>query len=155
MIPDRILGIRFLLDVTDRRSAQRKSWIIHPRLQAFAKYPIHIFKNLVVFLCADHHIKVRDTLEQLLSARLRHTTHEAVDHVGALLPLLTHDPHFPQRLLLRLITHGAGVDQHRVRILLGLRQRVAALGEHPRHLLGVALVHLATVGLEINFRHQW
>ena len=154
VVADRVLGIRFLRDVADGTPAQRKRRIVHPRLHAAFQDAVHVFENLVVFLRADDEIEVRDALEKLLPAGLRHAAHEAIDHVRALLPLRTHDAHFPERLLLRLVAHRAGIDQDRVGVLFRRRQGVAALGEHPRHLLGVALVHLAAAGLEINFRHQ-
>ena len=154
VVADRVLGIRFLRDVADGCAAERKCRIVHARLHAAFQDAVHVFKDLVVFLRADDDIEVRDALEKLLPAGLRHAAHEAIDHVRPLLPLGAHDAHFPQGLLLRLVAHRAGVDQDRVGILFRRRQGVAALGEHPRHLLGVALVHLAAVGLEINFRHQ-
>ncbi len=153
VVADGVLGILFLCDVANGFTSHRKSGIVHARLHAAFQNFIHILENLVIFLSSDNDIQMRDAVEKLLPARLRHAAHEAINDMRALPPLLAENAHFPKRLLLRLIPYGAGVDQDRVRIEFGRRERVAAFGEHARHLLGVALIHLAAVGFEINSGH--
>ncbi len=59
-----------------------------------------------------------------------------------------------EHFLLRLLAHGARVEQQQVglfRILGGLV--AAAITQYVRHPGGVVLVHLAAEGLEVNARH--
>jgi hypothetical protein len=56
--------------------------------------------------------------------------------------------------LLRQIADAACIKQDHVGLFLFDRDDVAALEEHLSHLLRVALVHLATVGLDVNPSHS-
>ena len=109
--------------------------------------------HAMVFLGADDEIDLR-LGNEFRSPALRHAAHEAGHQRRAASTVAAHHAHLAQRLLLGLIAHAAGVDQHHVRVGFGARHGEAFFNEHLRHLLGVALVHLAAVGLDVNAGHE-
>ena len=94
-----------------------------------------------------------DAPHQLRPAALRHAAEKAEDHLGPRLAQAAHHAHFADRLLLRHVAHGAGVQQHHVGVVLAPGHLVAAGDEHPGDLLGVALIHLAAVGFDEDPGH--
>ena len=105
------------------------------------------------FLCTDDEIDMREVAHQFRATALRHAAEEAEDHLGFSLPETGEHSHFPERLLLRHVAHAACIDEHHIRALLVVRQLIAADDKIARDLPGVALVHLAAIGLEKYFRH--
>jgi len=106
------------------------------------------------FLRAEDQIHVRQPVNQFLSAALRHAPHKTEDDVGAVPADIRGEVfHFPERLLFRQIAHAARIEQNHIRPDLGKREGIT-LGHKPRgDGFAVALVHLATVGLDVNTRH--
>jgi len=87
-------------------------------------------------------------------ARLRHAAEESKDHLRLVRAQPAHQPHLSERLLLREIAHTARVEQDDVRLSFTGRQFIPARYEVARDLFGVALVHLATISLDEEFRHR-
>ena len=98
---------------TSQTDPPRSEWvgIVHAGFEALLEDGVHIFENLVVFLRADDHVEAGHGLEKLLAAGLRHAAHEAIDDVFPVASGMHHAAHFPERLLLRLVAHRAGVDE--------------------------------------------
>src|SRR5229473_2735933 len=94
-----------------------------------------------------HEVDVRSPLEEPLLLLLRH----AAGHPDARAPLGLHHPVAAQRgveLVLGLLADGAGVEEHQVRALGGLRREPAGPEEGLAHAGGVVLVHLAAEGVD-------
>ena len=153
VVADGVLRAFLLGRVAHAGTAQRVGGIIHAGFQPPLEDGVHILENLVVFLRADDDIQIRQGFEKLLAARLRHAAHEAVNDVFPVAALVDQVAHLAERLLLRLIPNGASVDEHGVGLVFVSGDRVAAFGEHFSDLFGVALVHLAAVGFDVNFGH--
>jgi hypothetical protein len=153
VIANGILRTRFFFHVANAFAGKRELQLVHPPVQAPLEDRVHVVENLVILLGANDHVEVRDPLEQLRPAALRHAAHEAENHVRLVPPVAAHAAHLAERLLLGLIAHRAGIHEDRVGIGLVAGDGVAALGEHLRDLFGVALVHLATVGADKNLGH--
>ena len=106
------------------------------------------------FLRADHEIHVRQPVDQLSPAALRHAAHEAQHRLAVLRAQLRGDVvHFSKRLLLGGIAHAACIQQDNIRPQRISRHTVALGHQLCRNSLGVALVHLATVGFDEYTRH--
>jgi hypothetical protein len=105
------------------------------------------------FLGANHKIEVRDLFQQLRPPRLRHAAEKPKN--GSRLPLrhAAEHSHLAERLLLGHVTHAAGIEQNNIGLRLATDPLVAAGNERMRDLLGVALVHLAAISLDEEFRH--
>ena len=89
-------------------------------------------------------------VQQLRPQSLRHTAGDT-DHTSLLHRSLefTQPPDHP---LLRVITNGAGVEQDHIRIVRRIDRAVAFCRQFAEHELGVAHVHLTTVGLDVDRR---
>ena len=149
VVADRVLGILLLFDVDDG-GAQ----VVHLRLFLRPHQLDAVIDDAVVFLGADDEVEMGHFLEELFASALRHAAHHSEDEIRLRLPMLAELAHVAEGLLLGLVSHRAGIQQHHIG-LIGLgRDREATLDEHLRDLLGVALVHLATKGSEIDFRHR-
>ena len=97
-----------------------------------------------------HEIDLRQPPEDLLTLGLRHAPENAQHEVG-LLPLeRLHEPHLAERPFLSVRPHRAGVEQDHVGLFFPLDEAVPLRRQHPEDLLGIPLVHLATVRLEVN-----
>lgn len=70
-----------------------------------------------------------------------------------LFPVAAHVAHFSEGLLFGLVADGAGVDKDGIGLRFVAGDGVAAFTEHLRDLFGVALVHLATVGADVDLGH--
>jgi len=91
-----------------------------------------------------------------VAAALRHASHEPQDDIGTIGPNIRGDSrHFAERLLFSHITDTARIEKDNVRGGFGGGEPVAFGDELSRDLLGVALVHLATVGFDVNARHEF
>src|SRR5216683_965329 len=106
------------------------------------------------FLRADHQIKVRQSVEQTVAARLRHAAKKTEDNFRPPLREMTEHSHFPERLLLRHVPHAAGVQENDVSLAFGRGAFITAHEQRMRDLLRVALVHLTTVSFNEKFRHR-
>ncbi len=105
-------------------------------------------------LRANHQVHVRQPVNQLLPAGLGHAAHEAKHHVGpAPAGFGNHVFHLPQCFLFGRIPHAAGVEQNHVGGGLGRSEGVALRDELGGDGFAVPLIHLASVGLDINARH--
>src|SRR6266513_3895802 len=105
------------------------------------------------FLGANHKIEVRDLFQQLLPPRLRHAAEKPKNGFRPPLPHAAEHSHLAKRLLLGHVAHAAGIEQNNIGLRLATDALVAAGDERMRDLLGIALVHLATVGLNEKFWH--
>jgi hypothetical protein len=86
---------------------------------------------------------------------LGHAAHEAEHDVGTVLPDIGGEGrHFADGFALGHVAHRAGVEQDDIRPVFRGRERVALGHELCGHGLAVALVHLATVGLDVNAGHS-
>ena len=56
-------------------------------------------------------------------------------------------------LIIGILPHRAGVEQHNIRFAFRLSKIKAALAQHRAHDLGVVDIHLAAVGLDKNLFH--
>jgi len=108
----------------------------------------------MVFLRADDKIEVGHFFQELFAPALGHAAHHAEDEIRFRLPVFAELAHVAEGLLLGLVAHRAGIQKHHIGLVRLRRDRESALDEHLRDLLGVALVHLATKGSEIHFRHR-
>ena len=154
VVANRVLRAFFFGDVTDRAACQREGGIVHPRLQALFQDGVHVLENAVIFLRADDQVQMRQFRKQLLAAGLGHAAHEAIDDMRTPAVFGPQHAHFSEGFLLRLIAHRAGVDQNGVGLGLVGGHRVTAFDEHPHDLFGVALIHLAAVGSDVDLGHE-
>ena len=97
-----------------------------------------------------HEVHLREAAEDILALRLGHAAQDAEDQVGALALELLHEAHLPDRPLLGVCAHRAGVQENEVRVFLAVDHDIALGGEHPEDLLGVPFVHLAAVSLQVD-----
>src|SRR2546421_1017677 len=107
------------------------------------------------FLRANDEVHVRHPVDQLLSAALRHATQETKDHIRPTASGLRDQVlHFVQRLLLRHVAHAARIQQNYIGDMFRRCEGIALGHELGGDGLAVALVHLATVGFDIDTRHD-
>ena len=115
---------------------------------------VKTIRRAMKLLRAQNQIHVRQPVNQFLSAALRHATHETEDDLGAGAADFRREVfHFSERLLFREVAHAARVEQNHVRHGFGRREGVTLGHELRGHGFAVALVHLATVGFDVNARH--
>ena len=96
----------------------------------------------------DDEAHVLRLLEQLRPESLRHAPGHAHDRVGLHVPLELTEP--ADNSLLGVIANRARVQQDDVRAVRRIDGLVAAGREPPEHQLGIAHVHLAAVGLDVD-----
>ena len=138
----------------DRRLAALLLRHVHDFFTATGKNFVEVFRRAMKFLRAEHEVHVRQTVNEFLSAALRHAAHEPEHDVRAAAARFGDDVHhFVQGFLFREIAHAARVEQNHVRHGFGRREGVALGHELRGDGLAVALVHLATVGFDVNTRH--
>ena len=107
------------------------------------------------FLRAYDEIHVRQPINQFLPTALRHATEKTEHDIGAVLADVAGNVlHLVDGFLLGVVAHAAGVEEHDVCDVLGSRECVALRHELRGNGLTVALVHLATVGFDVNTRHK-
>ena len=116
---------------------------------------VQIFRRAMKFLRAEHQIHIRQLVNQLLSAALRHAAHEA-DNLFTFLAARRADDvfHLADGFLLGEIAHAACVQQHDISVRLGLGERIALGDELRGDGFAVALVHLASVSFYENAGHD-
>jgi hypothetical protein len=105
------------------------------------------------FLRPNYKIEMWDFFQQLRAPCLRHAAEKSKDGFRPALCHAAEHSHFAQRLLLGHVANAAGVEQHNIGVRLATHALVAAGDERMRDLLGIALVHLAAVGLDEKFWH--
>ena len=105
------------------------------------------------FLCANDQIEVRQIFQQRRAARLGHAAEEPENHVRPFFRQPPEHAHLPKRFLVSHVTHAAGVQEDDVCFRLVSDLLVAERQERMRDLFGVALVHLAAISLDEEFRH--
>ena len=104
-------------------------------------------------LCANDKIDMRQILQQRHAARLGHAAEEPEDHVRPFFRQPPEHSHLAKRFLVSHVAHAACVQEHDVGFRFVPDPLVAARHERMRDLFGVALVHLATISLDEEFRH--
>ena len=138
----------------DRRFAAHLGPGLDDLFAAARKNFVEIIGRAMKFLRADDQIDVGQLVNQLLSAALRHATHETEDDIGPMAADLGGDIlHFADGFLLRHVAHAARVEQDDVGDRFGGGQGIALGHELGGDGLRIALVHLATVGLDVNTGH--
>ena len=115
---------------------------------------LNIIGHAVKFLGADNKIDMRQIFQERRPASLCHAAEEPEDDVRLFASNLGHHAHFSDRFLVGHIAHAAGVEQNDVGLRLVVRLLVASLDQRMRDLLRVALIHLAAIGFDEEFRHQ-
>ncbi len=104
---------------------------------------------------ADDEVHVRQFVNELPSAALGHAAHKTQHHAGAVAADFGGERlHFADGLLLGGIAHTAGVEQDDVGGGFRGSESIALGNELRGDGFGVALVHLAPVGFDIDTRHN-
>src|SRR5665213_644696 len=130
-----------------------------PHLDNFFTFALENFVEVLggamKFLGADDETHFRQLIEQLLSATLRHATHEAQHDGRAMLADFGGDVlHFADGLLFGHVAHAASVEKNDICGGFGWGQSVAFGGQLGGDGFRVALVHLATVSFDVNTGHD-
>src|SRR5690606_2630778 len=108
-------------------------------------------RQAVQGLRAEHQVHVGRALDDGFAFLRGHAAADADDDVAAPGLELLPATELAEHLFLRLLADRAGVDQHHVGFLRVVGQLQAfVLGQHVGHLGRVVLVHLATVGLDVE-----
>ncbi len=98
-------------------------------------------------------IQVRQSVNELRSPVLSHATQDADHEIRVRTLPLCQVTGFPDRLLFCLITNATGIEQDYIRIEFVIHHRVATVTQGRSDLLAVPLIHLTSVGLDINAIH--
>ena len=115
---------------------------------------IEVFAGPVGLLGAEHQVHVGELVDEFAAPALRHAAQESEDLPPTAFAVHPDDIlHLAQGLLLGHVADTAGVQQHDVGLVFGSGQGIAAGQELGRDSLAVPLVHLATVGLDVNAGH--
>ncbi len=139
----------------DGRLAFSLGFDVHDFLAPAGKDFVEVIGGAMKFLRADDQIHVGQCLDEFLAAALRHAAHVAENLAGPVFLRGADEVlHLVDGLLLGEIAHAAGVEQNHVGDGLGLRQRITLGDELRGDSLAVALVHLASVGFDIDARHD-
>jgi len=146
VLADRVLRAGFLRDVHDGLPHRHAGGVRGAQV-------VEVIGHLVEFLRAHDQVDVRQAVEQLGAAVLRHAAEDAEDEVG-LLALAGRDVGgLGDGLLLGHVAHAARVEQHDVALGLRPHDPVSPRAQHRRDSLAVALVHLAPVGFDMDPVH--
>ena len=128
---------------------------VHDFIAAAGKDFVEVIRRVMKFLRAEDEVHVRQSVNQFLSAALRHATQETEHDIRTVLAHIRGDVlHLADGFFLREIAHAAGVQQNHVRDRLGWRERVTLGHELGGDGFAVALVHLAAVGFDENTWHD-
>ena len=141
MIADRILRTRF------RAGINNLSRPIPPDL-------LHEVSRAVKFLRPDNQIDPGKLVEELGAPALGHASEETEHDVGLAVLVFAHVAHLAERLLFGHVPDAARVEKDDVGFRLVGRQRVALPAELLGHLLRVPLIHLASVGFDVQAGHD-
>src|SRR5262249_36058822 len=105
-------------------------------------------------LRANDQIDLRKFVDELASSALSHAPQKTKHDVGPMTSRVRGQVlHFTDGLLFRGIAHTAGVQKNHVGCRLRTGQRVTSGKKLRGNAFRVALVHLTTVGLDINTGH--
>ena len=115
---------------------------------------VHVVGDAVELLRSRHQVEMGQFGEKRGTAALRHATEKPEDGVRAALLQAAQGAHFADGLLLGHVADAARVQEDDIRVFGVAGHLVAARDEHLRDLLRVALVHLASVGLEKYLGHR-
>ena len=113
----------------------------------------HQIRYSVEFLGSDNEIQTFHLLFQGLPFSLSHATKKAQNHARILFSKGLQIAHFAKSFLLRQIANATRVEQNHIRLFLRFRTFIPTIQKIPSHLLGIPLIHLATVSFEENGRH--
>jgi len=109
-------------------------------------------RQAAIAIGSDHEIDLGNSLEQFGAETLGHAAHHTQHIAGTLVAFqLTHASQHP---LLRVIAHGAGIDEQHIGVGRIFRTHVARTAQDAEHQLGIRDVHLAAVGLDVNAAHH-
>ena len=140
--------------LADGRFAARLRRHVHDLFLPSGQQVVQVIRRAMKFLRADDQVDVRQAVDEFPSTALGHAAEEAEDDVGAVASEVADEGgHFADGLLLGEIADAAGVEQDDVGHVLGRGEGVALGDELGGDGFAVALVHLATVGLDVNARH--
>ena len=141
VVADGVLRSRLLADIDDRVGDG------HAGLARSAEV-VEIVGNVVKLLGADDQVDVRQPLQELGAAILRHAAEDPENEIG-LIPLARLDvPGLADGLLLGGIADAAGVQQQDIAGVFRGDDPIPAGAQHRRDGFAVALVHLAPVGFD-------
>ena len=135
------------------RVANRKTGIIHPPRPFLLQELFDVIRDPMKFLRAHHEVHMRQASQKRVPSRLRHASEKSEDDFRPALRDLAKHPHFPERLLLRHVANAAGVEEDDIRFGLMRRAFITTRDQRVSDLFGVALIHLAAVGFDEEFRH--
>jgi len=141
------IGARFrqAIELLDLREAD-----VHLRALLFATGADQ-FRQPVQGLRAEHQVHERRALDDRLAFLRGHAAAHADDDFAAFVLQALPHAQLAEHLFLRLFADGAGIDQDDVGVVRGIGQfQAIAGGKHVGHLGRVVLVHLATVGLDVE-----
>ena len=102
-----------------------------------------------------HEIKMRKLVQQFISKTLRHAAERSDNEIGILRLEFFHIADLALRLAFRLLANTAGIEQQDVGFLLDIDHRMTGFDQHSGQRFGVALVHLATVGLDMDLHGKF
>ncbi len=142
-----VLRIRLLAGIDDGEAL-----VVDERLQPAAQKLVHVVGHAMKFLRSHDEIDRHGRLRELRPAALRHAAKIAKNQMRA------HPPQFLEHAILPMafcsahVAHAAGIEQDDVGIRLVAREPIASRRQRLRDVIGVALVHLAAVGLDVNGR---
>jgi hypothetical protein len=115
---------------------------------------VEVIGGAMEFLGADDQIDIGQLIDQTLSAALGHATHETQNDIGPVAADVGGDIlHFADGFLFRHIAHAASIQQDDIGHRLGRGQGIALGHELGRDRFRIALIHLATVSLDIDAGH--
>jgi hypothetical protein len=105
------------------------------------------------FLGPCNEVQVRQTVNKFRPPILRHATQDTEDEVWVLTLSPGKMPCLSDSFLLRLVSNAARIKQDYVRIVLMLNDGITTVAQVTGDLLGVTLIHLASVGLDVDAVH--
>ena len=109
------------------------------------------FRQAMQGLRTEHKVHERGALDDRFAFLRGNAAAHADDDLAALVLQALPHAELAEHLLLRLLADGAGVDQDDVGVVRAVGQfQAIAGGKHVGHLGRVVLVHLATVGLDVQ-----
>ena len=104
-------------------------------------------------LRAEHHVHVRRARHNGRAFLAGHAAAHADQHMRVVAFVVPYATEIVKHFLLRFFAHRAGVEQDHIGVSRVVRRlHVMRRAQHVRHFVRVVLVHLATEGLDIDFR---
>ncbi len=143
MVADGVLGVRLGVEVDEGGGARAGGAELGDEV-------VEVVGDVVEPLGADDEVEVGEGIEKVSAAVLGHAAEDADEKARVAALVLEEMAGLAEGLLLGLVAHGTGVEEDDVGVGLIVDDGVAAVAEHGGDGLGVAGVHLAAVGLEVD-----